>query len=181
VRENFQSFTPEPLQQRADLQRIPRPGFARELLIRHDWTRRCCERQLHAFVSPRTSALYKARVRDAGRKIETPCGKDRKVTVLGLLRTYGNEPLLYVAVLPTMRASEEPRLYSVSIESPIPKNRASGFRYCFHMDMALSDTGRKRNGFGRRRFCGMPVQNGGQERYTCTRHLHKLDNAPAAE
>jgi len=38
VRENFQSFTPEPLRQRSDTQRVARPGYARELLVRHDWT-----------------------------------------------------------------------------------------------------------------------------------------------
>jgi hypothetical protein len=38
VKQNYESFRDEPLRQRADLQRIPRPGFARELLVRHDWT-----------------------------------------------------------------------------------------------------------------------------------------------
>lgn len=38
VRQNFQSFSPEPLRQRGDQQRVARPGYARELWVRHDWS-----------------------------------------------------------------------------------------------------------------------------------------------
>jgi hypothetical protein len=38
VRHDFRSFTPEPLRQRGDMQRVARPGYVRELLVRHDWT-----------------------------------------------------------------------------------------------------------------------------------------------
>lgn len=38
VGENFRSFTVEALRERGDMQRVARPGFERELLVRHDWT-----------------------------------------------------------------------------------------------------------------------------------------------
>jgi hypothetical protein len=37
VAQNYESFRLEPLRQRGDLQRVPRPGFDRELFVRHEW------------------------------------------------------------------------------------------------------------------------------------------------
>jgi hypothetical protein len=38
VGEDYRSFTPEAARARGDLQRVHRPGFHRELWVRHTWT-----------------------------------------------------------------------------------------------------------------------------------------------
>jgi hypothetical protein len=38
AKQDFRSFRPEHPRERNDAQRVSRPGFARELLVRHDWT-----------------------------------------------------------------------------------------------------------------------------------------------
>jgi hypothetical protein len=38
ARQDYRTFRPEHPRERAELQRIARPSYARELLVRHDWT-----------------------------------------------------------------------------------------------------------------------------------------------